>query len=95
MSDEKRSEMPGTATSEVEVTNISRHGFWIYVDNRELFLPFKEFPWFRDAPVKAILQVERPQPNHLYWPLLDVDLTLSSIEDPHLYPLTADAHTGD
>jgi hypothetical protein len=28
----------------VEVTNISRHGFWILLDDRELFLPFEEFP---------------------------------------------------
>jgi len=81
--------MPGTVTSEVEVTNISQHGFWIYVDERELFLPFANFPWFKDAPVGAILRVERPQPNHLYWPALDVDLSLGSIEDPRRYPLKA------
>jgi hypothetical protein len=38
--------MPGAATSEVEVTNISQHGFWLLLDGRELFLPFDEFPWF-------------------------------------------------
>lgn len=81
--------MRGTATSGVEVTNISRHGFWILVDDRELFLPFDEFPWFADAPVKAILAVERPQPHHLYWPELDVDLTVESIEHPEWYPLKA------
>ena len=81
--------MPGTVTSEVEVTNISRHGFWIFVDERELFLPFAEFPWFKDAPVGAILRVERPQPHHLYWPALDVDLSLGSIEDADRYPLKA------
>jgi len=73
----------------VEVTNISRHGFWLFLDNRELFLPFEEFPWFRDAPVGAILNVERPHSLHLYWPDLDVDLALASIEDPGLYPLIA------
>ena len=59
--------MPGAATSEAEVTNISRHGFWVLLDGRELFLPFDEFPWFKRAPVEAILRVERPQPGHLYW----------------------------
>ena len=39
--------MPGPATSEAEVTNISKHGFWLLVDGRELFLPFAEFPWFK------------------------------------------------
>ncbi len=81
--------MPGTATSEVEVTNISKHGFWIFIDEHELFLLFDDFPWFEQAPVRAILQVERPGPNHLHWPKLDVDLTIDSIEDPEKYPLKA------
>jgi hypothetical protein len=42
--------MPGTATSDTEVTNISKHGFWLLLDGRELFLPFEEFPWFKRAP---------------------------------------------
>jgi hypothetical protein len=81
--------MPGTSTSEAEVTNISRHGFWILVDERELFVPFEEFAWFRDATVGAIINVERPHPHYLRWPDLDVDLTLESIEHPERYPLKA------
>ncbi|MEX2016276.1 MAG: DUF2442 domain-containing protein [Candidatus Hydrogenedentales bacterium] len=79
--------MPGTTTLDVEVTNISRHGFWILLDDRELFLPFDEFPWFRHATVNAITSVQRPQPQHLYWPELDVDLEVESIEHPERYPL--------
>ena len=79
--------MPGPATSQAEVTNISRHGFWVLVDERELFLPFDEFPWFKAATVDAILRLETPHPEHLYWPDLDVDLSVSSIEDPDRYPL--------
>lgn len=81
--------MPGPATSEVEVTNISQHGFWLLLDERELFLPFEEYPWFKRAPVEAILRLERPQPHHLYWPELDVDLSVASIENPERYPLKA------
>ncbi len=81
--------MPGTATSTAEVTNISKHGFWMLIDDREIFLPFEEFPWFKQATVEAILQLERPTPEHLYWPGLDVDLALESIEHPERYPLTS------
>jgi hypothetical protein len=81
--------MPGTATSDAEVTNISRHGFWILLDERELFLPFEEFPWFVKATVDQILQLERPHPHHLHWPDLDVDLAVESIESPEKYPLKA------
>jgi len=79
----------GTSTSAAEVTNISRHGVWLLVDDRELFMPFDEFPWFRNAPVDSILRLERPRENHLHWPALDVDLTVDSIEHPEKYPLKA------
>ncbi len=79
--------MPGTATSRAEVTNISPHGFWMLIDGRELFLAFDEFPWFKQASVEAILRLERPSPAHFYWPDLDVDLGLDSIERPERYPL--------
>jgi hypothetical protein len=81
--------MPGTATSQAEVTNISRHGFWLLLDERELFLPFDEYPWFKRAPVEAILRLDRPQPDHLHWPDLDVDLSVDSIDHPERYPLKA------
>jgi Protein of unknown function (DUF2442) len=73
-------------SSEAEVTNISRHGSWLLLDGRELSLPFEEFPWFKRAPVEAILRLERPRPDHLYWPELDVDVSVDSIEHPERYP---------
>ena len=81
--------MPGTTTSAAEVTNVSQHGFWLLLDGRELFLPFDEFPWFKRASIEALTRVERPQPHHLYWPELDVDLAVESIEHPERYPLRA------
>jgi hypothetical protein len=81
--------MPGAAGWHAEVSNISRHGFWLFLDGREIFLPFDEFPWFKRAPVEAILRLERPYPGHLYWPELDVDLSVESIEHPERYPLRA------
>jgi hypothetical protein len=77
----------GKDTSGAEVTNISKHGVWLLVADQELFVPFKEFPWFKDASVSEILNVEWPQPHHLYWPDLDVDLDVESIRDPEEFPL--------
>ena len=87
--------MPGAVTSKAEVTNISRHGFWLLADERELFLPFEEFPWFRKASIGAILDVERPRPHHFRWPQIDVDLTLETIEHPERYPLRADGEEAE
>ncbi len=79
----------GTDTSVVEVTHISKHGFWILLRDEELFLPFAEFPWFRDVAVGKILHVELPSDNHLYWPELDVDLAVDSIRHPDRFPLVS------
>ncbi len=84
-----KSEVLGSDTSRPEVTHISQHEFWLLLVDKELFLPFSEFPWFKEAPVSAILNVEWPQPHHLYWPDLDVDLTVESIEHPERFPLVA------
>ena len=84
-----KSAAPGPGTSPVEVTNVSPHGFWLFVGERELFVPFKDFPWFRDASVRAITNVQLPSPHHLYWPDLDVDLAVESIEHPERYPLVS------
>ena len=81
----------GLNTFPVEVTNISQHGFWLLLNSEELFLPFAEFPWFRDAAVGKILHVELASPNHLYWPELDVDLSVQSILHPEQFPLVSKA----
>lgn len=86
-----KSEQRGTATSDVEVTNITRHGFWLWLRDRELFVPFDQFPWFADAPVAKIVNVEWPADDHLYWPDLDVDLSVRSIEKPDEFPLMSRA----
>ena len=68
---------------------MSRHGLWLLVGDEELFLPFEHFPWFRDASIEKISVVERQTADHLYWPLLDIDLTVESIRTPDAFPLVA------
>lgn len=63
----------------VEVTNISKHGFWLLTRDNEFFISFKEFPWFQDASVRKLMHVELPTPNCLHWPDLDIDLAVDSI----------------
>ena len=77
----------GISTSEAEVTNISKHGIWLYVKSREFFLPFEKFPWFKKAAIGDILEVELLHDNHLRWEKLDIDLDLDCLENPDLYPL--------
>ena len=86
-----KSSRRGKRTSTAEVTNVSAQGFWLVVADRELFVPFADFPWFRDASIGQILAVEHPSANHVYWPQLDVDLAAESIEHPERYPLVSRA----
>ena len=86
-----RSDGLGKNTSEVELTNVSAHGMWLIVDGRELYLAFDSFPWFREATIARLSRIERPTPDHLRWPDLDIDLSLDSIDHPERYPLVSGA----
>lgn len=81
--------MPGSVTSAAEVTHVSRHGFWLLLKDQELLLPFDQFPWFRSATIEQLSTVEWPSEDHLYWPLLDIDLSIASIRDPAAFPLVS------
>ncbi len=79
----------GKNTFQVEVTNISYHGIWILANNEEMFLSYEDFPWFQDVPIRQILNIQEPFPNHFYWPDLDVDLSYEIIKNPERFPLKA------
>ena len=57
--------------------------------DEELLLPYDIFPWFKQATVDQITHLERPTPDHLYWPRLDVDLSVNSIRRPQDFPLVS------
>lgn len=78
---------PRKSAFAAEVTHISKHGFWLLLGDEALLVPFSEFPWFRQATVEQLCHVEWPSPDHLYWPLLDVDLSVESIRHPERFPL--------
>ncbi len=79
----------GKTTLGVEITNVSKHGFWLLVGSEELFAAFESFPWFKEAPVGHILNVEMPSAHHLHWPDLDVDLAVESLRNPDAFPLVS------
>jgi hypothetical protein len=63
--------------------------FWLWLGGRELFVSFTTFPWFANASVANITSVQWPAEDHLYWPELDVDLSVRSIEHPEEFPLAS------
>ncbi len=79
----------GKNTSQIEVLNISLHGFWLLINDEEYLLPFSDFPWFSQAKIEDILNVELIQGEHIFWPNLDIDLNVDMIKHPDKYPLIA------
>lgn len=70
-----------------EIQNISHHGIWVLVNSEEFFMPFTEFPWFLNATIEQIYNLEFFHGHHLHWPDLDVDIALEALRHPELYPL--------
>ncbi len=79
----------GSISQGVEVSHVSSHGFWLLGGDAELFLQFKDFPWFKDAPVGKVLNVQEPSPGHFHWPDLDAGLSAEIVANPGKYPLLA------
>lgn len=79
----------GKRTSAVEITNVSQHGFWLLIGKTERFVEFSRFPWFRQARIGDLMNVELQSPRHLRWPDLDVDLAVESIDHPERFPLAS------
>lgn len=48
---------------QVSVTRVSKNGTWVSINNEELFLPFEDFPWFKDAPLRKLLRAAAPKPR--------------------------------
>ena len=82
-----RSSVVGKNTSRVEITNVSAFGIWLITGEREFFLPFDEFPDFKNAKIADILNVQIEHGEYLFWPTLGIDLELESIKNPERYPL--------
>ena len=77
----------GKSTSKAEVTQVSLHGFWVLVDEREYFLDFDEYPWFAKGSIADVTKVQLLHGRHLRWPDLDVDIELESLAYPDRFPL--------
>lgn len=74
-----------------QVAHILKHGIWLLLAEEELLIPFDQFPWFRKGTIGQISDVQWPNPDHLYWPSLDIDLSVQSIRNPSAFPLVSRA----
>ncbi len=82
-----KSKKHGENISKAEVLTVTSHGLWVLVNDAEYFLSHTQFPWFQKARLSDVFHLKLLQGDHLYWPLLDVDLELDAITAPERYPL--------
>jgi hypothetical protein len=77
---------PGTSLL-VSVENITPFGIWLYVKEKEYFLSYQDYPYFKSQILNSIQNVQLLHGFHLFWPDLDVDLEIDNLENPEKYPL--------
>mgnify|MGYP001604356168 CR=1 FL=1 len=71
----------------VSVENITPFGIWLFAKEKEYFLSYDNYPYFKDQTLHSIQNVQLLHGYHLYWPDLDVDLEIDNLENPEKYPL--------
>ncbi|HEY3699640.1 MAG TPA: DUF2442 domain-containing protein [Spongiibacteraceae bacterium] len=64
----------------VEVTRVSSLGIWLKARDKKFFLSYYDFPWFKNKPVQAVLNVEESSPGRFYWPEINLKLEQDAIE---------------
>ncbi|GHT60799.1 hypothetical protein FACS189451_01510 [Bacteroidia bacterium] len=78
----------GSNTS-VKVHAIVSNGITVEVLGNTYFLPYNSNPWFENAKVSEVFDVEMLGNEGIRWEALDVDLAIDSFIHPERYPLIA------
>ena len=77
----------GISTSECNITGMNDLGFWVLVNDMEYFIPFSDYPGFKDASINHLLNIRYYPPAQLHWKDLDMDIELDSLSHPESFPL--------
>lgn len=59
-------------------------GMTVVVNGKEYFLRFTDFPWFEYCNITELRNI-RSDRWGVYWDLLDIDLSIESIENPERF----------
>jgi ribosomal protein S1 len=73
----------------VKVQAIVSEGIVLDVSGKSYFLSYTANPWFKDAKISDVFDVEPVSDVGVRWKNLDVDLAINSFINPQKYPLTA------
>ena len=78
----------GKHISRNEITNIEPFGFWLLADGQEYFVPFDDYPVFKNATVQQMFNMVTIGPGQFHWPDLDADVELEALQYPDHFPLS-------
>jgi hypothetical protein len=76
--------MPISADTTCFVGSFS-DGMAIVVNGKEYFLRYTDFPWFEYCSVAELRKITSDRWG-VYWDLVDIDLSIESIENPEHFP---------
>ncbi|MDR0769221.1 MAG: DUF2442 domain-containing protein [Dysgonamonadaceae bacterium] len=66
---------------------ITPNGIIISVFGSDYYLSYDRIPWFKNAKVSDVFNVEMCGDEGIRWESLDVDLEIESLKHPEKYPL--------
>ena len=76
-----------TKHTSVSVRTIMPDGIYLTVRENDYYLSYNRLPWFRNAKISDIFNVEMIGDDAIRWDTLDVDLEIDSLRYPERYPL--------
>ncbi|MEI6056351.1 MAG: DUF2442 domain-containing protein [Lentisphaerota bacterium] len=68
--------------NKVFVSSINSEGINVSINDKNYFLPFSRYPWFRYCSVDELMEVSTDGIG-IYWDKADIELELEMINDPH------------
>ena len=81
-----------TKHTSVSVRTIMPDGIFLTVYGSDYYLSYNRLPWFRNAKISDIFNVEMIGDEAIRWDALDIDLEIDSLRYPERYPLVMKRH---
>jgi len=70
-------------------------GIFLSVLGNDYYLSYDRLPWFRNAKISDIFNVEMCGQDGIRWNALDIDLEIDSLKYPEKYPLVMKRHPNE
>lgn len=66
----------------LHITRISSIGIWLQAHDTKYFMSYGEYPFLKNRPVKALLNVCETAPGKFYWPDINAGVNIESMQPP-------------